>query len=51
MVSYLAHYNTLLQNTIDIITKSDKSLKRVKFLLQLSVLLQNARVITKCESY
>ena len=43
-VSYLVHYDTLLQNVIDIITKCDKDL-----LQNLpGFLLQNATVITKC---
>ena len=36
MVSYLIHYDTLLQNATDIITKCDRSL------------LQNATDITNC---
>ena len=52
IVSYLAHYHTLLQNATDVITKCDsyfiikcgKSLQNVSvFLLQnVTVLLQNA---------
>ena len=58
-VLYLVHYDTLLQNATDIITKSDSYLitKFDKSLLQnasgfslqnVTVLLQNARVIKKC---
>ena len=61
-VSYLVHYDTLLQNSIDIIakcdsyfiTKCDKSLlqNELCFLLQnVTVLLKIAIVITKCVVY
>ena len=60
-VSYLIHYDSLLQNATDIITKCDsyfitkcdKSLLRnlSGFLLKnVAVLLQNAKVITNCDS-
>ena len=59
-VSYLIHYNSLLQNPTDIITKCDsyfitkcnKSLLQYAsgFLLKnATVLLQNATVITHCD--
>ena len=62
MVSYLVHYDTLLQNVAHIITKyngyfitkCDKSLleNASDFLLQnAAVLLQNARLITKCGDF
>ena len=50
-VSYLIHYDSLLQNATDIITKSDSYFitKRDRSLLQnaASFLLQNATVIIK----
>ena len=60
-VSYLVHYDTLLQNETDIITKydnyfltkSDKSLlwnASGGLLENAAVLLQNAFIITKCVS-
>ena len=54
MVSYLAHYDTLLWNAADVITKCDiKSLKNESsFLLQNeTVSLQNVTVLIKCDSY
>ena len=62
MFSYLVHYDTSLQNTTDIITKSDsyfiikcdKSLLQnaLDFLLEnATFLLQNATVITKFVAY
>ena len=61
-VSYLIHYDTLLQNATDIITKCDsyfitkceRSLlqKASSFLLQnTTVLLQNATVVTNCDDF
>ena len=60
MVSYSVHYDTLVQNATDIITKCesyfitkcDKSLLQnaSPFLLQNTTLLQNAMFITKCVS-
>ena len=61
-VSYLIRYGSLLQNATDIITKCDSKfitkcdkslLQNVSgFLLQnATILLQNATVITKCDSY
>ena len=50
----MIHYDSLLQNTTDIITKCDRSLIQngLGFLLQnVTVLLQNAIVITNCDSY
>ena len=49
-LSYLVHYDTLLQNVANIITKCGKSLLHnvPGFLLQrATVLLQNVTVITK----
>ena len=52
MVSYLIHYDSLLQNATDIIAKPDSRFITVSVLLQhVSVLLQNATVITKCDDY
>ena len=62
VVSYLVHYDTLLQNATDIITNCDnyffircgKSLLQnaSAFLLQIAtVLLQIVTVITKCNVY
>ena len=48
----LIHYDSLLQNATDIITKCDRSLLQnvSGFLLQnATVLLQNATVIAKCD--
>ena len=61
-VSYLIHYDTLLQNATDIITKCDSYFitkcdrgllqSASGFLLQnATVLLQNAMVITYCDDY
>ena len=58
-VSYLAHYDTLLQNATDIISKCDKSfLQNASGILsqKATVLLQNTTVIkkavvTKCNVY
>ena len=61
-VSYLIHYDSLLQNATDIITKCDsyfitkcdRSLLQNAsgFLLQnATVLLQNTTVITKCDDF
>ena len=61
-VCYLIHYDTLLQNTTDVITKRDSyfitqcdrslSQNASGFLLQNAiVLLQNVTVITKCDVY
>ena len=55
MGSYLIHYDTLLQNVTDIITKSDSYFitKCDKSLLQNAsgLLLQSATVITKCDVF
>ena len=53
-VSCLIHYETLLQNATDIITKCDSYFitKCDRSLLQIAmILLQNATVITKCDIY
>ena len=61
-VSYLAHYDTLLQNATDIISKCDKSLSSILqnasgiLSQKATVLLQNTTVIkkavvTKCNVY
>ena len=47
VVSYLVHYNTLLQNTTDIITKCDSVFLKTR---QFYMRLQNATFITKCVS-
>ena len=50
----LIHYDSLLQNATDIITKCDRSLLQnvSGFLLRnTTVLLQNAKLITKCNIY
>ena len=55
VLSYLVHYNNLLQNATDIITKCDSYFitKCDKSLLQdaSAVLLKHAAVITKCDIY
>ena len=62
MILYLVCYDTLLQNATDIITKCDsyfitkcgKSLLlhvSELFLRNMTVLLQNVTVITKCDAY
>ena len=53
-VSYLVHYETLLQNATEIITKCDKSLLQnaLGILFQnATVLLQNVTVVTKCVDF
>ena len=53
VVSYLVHYNTLLQIATDIITKCDKNILQhaSPFLFQnATMLLQSATFITKCVS-
>ena len=61
-VSYLIHYDTFLENAADIITKCESYFitKRSRSLLQnassfllqnVTVLLQNAAVITNCDVY
>ena len=61
-VSYLIHYDSLLQNAIDIITKCDRYFitkcdkgllqNASGFLLQNAiVLLQNGTVITNCDDF
>ena len=53
-VSYLIHYDSLLQNATDFITKCDRNLLQNAsgFLLQnATVLLQNATVITNCDDF
>ena len=47
MVSYLVHYDTLLHNAINVITKRDKSLLQCAS----GLLLQNATVTTKCVDF
>ena len=55
VLSYLVHYNNLLQNATDIITKCDSYFitKCEKSLLQdaSAVLLKHAAVSTKCDIY
>ena len=61
MVSYLFHYNTLLQNATDVITKCDSyfitkyaisgfSLENATVITNALILLQNATSFTKCVS-
>ena len=53
-VSYLVHYEILLQNATEIITKCDKSLLQnaLGILFQnATVLLQNVTVVTKCVDF
>ena len=61
MVSYLFHYNTLLQNASDVITKcysyfitkyaiSGFSLENATVITNALILLQNATFFTKCVS-
>ena len=61
MVSYLFHYNTLLQNATDVITKCDSyfitkyaisgfSLENATVITNALILLQNATFFTKCVS-
>ena len=48
------HYDTLLQNAADIITKCDRNLLQnaSSFVLRnVTVLLQNATVITNCDDF
>ena len=52
--SYLIHYDSLLQNVTDIMTKCDRSLLQNMsgFLLQnATVLSQNATVISNCDDF
>ena len=49
MDSYLVHYNTLLQNTRDIITKCDSVFLKIRQ-FYFKMRLQNATFITKCVS-
>ena len=53
-VSYLIHYDGLLQNATDITTKCERNLLQntSSFLLQnATILLQNATVFTKCDNF
>ena len=61
MVSYLFHYNTLLQNAADVITKCDSYfitkyaisgflLENATVITNALILLQNATFFTKCVS-
>ena len=54
MVPYLFHYNTLLQNATDIITKCDSyfitKYAISGFLLENATVITNASFITKCVS-